>query len=106
MEADYLLSDDTGKKIFMRNQDVVSRKVVGELFLVPVKGKLADMEEIFALTAVAEYIWDRLDGQRNLIDIRNEVVARFEVSDEQAGADIYEFVKELLEAGLVREMGT
>ena len=90
--------------IFTRNQDVVSRKVTGELFLVPVKGKLADMEKIFALTAVAEYIWDRLDGKRNLIDIRDEVVSHFEVSDEQADADIYGFIQELLEAGLIHKV--
>lgn len=94
--------DDMCDKIFIRNQDIVSRKIAGELFLVPVKGKLADMENIFTLTAVAEYIWDRLDGQRNVDDIRNDVVARFDVGQEQADSDIREFIAELMEAGLIR----
>jgi hypothetical protein len=93
---------DMCDKIFIRNQDIVSRKIAGELFLVPVKGKLADMEKIFTLTTVAEYIWDRLDGQRSLDDIRNDVVARFDVGEEQADSDIREFIAELVEAGLIR----
>jgi len=92
---------DMCDKIFIRNQDIVSRKIAGELFLVPVKGKLADMEKIFTLTAVAEFIWDRLDGQRSLDDIRNDVVARFDVKEEQADSDIREFIAELVEAGLI-----
>ena len=93
---------DMCDKIFIRNQDIVSRRIAGELFLVPVKGKLADMEKIFTLTAVAEYIWEGLDGQTSLDGIRNNVVARFDVKEEQADSDIREFIAELLEAGLIR----
>ena len=88
-------------KVFIRNQDIVSRRIAGELFLVPVKGKLADMERIFTLTTVAEYIWDRLDGQKSLYDIRNDVMARFDVGQEQTDADIREFIAELMAAGLI-----
>ncbi len=97
------LNSDALGRVFMRDKDVVSRKIAGELFLVPVKGKLADMEKIFALTAVAEYIWDRLDGTESLNDIRNDVVEQFDVNQQVAGADICEFIEGLLEAGLVRE---
>jgi hypothetical protein len=89
-------------RIFIRNEDIVTRRIAGELFLVPVKGKLADMERIFTLTAVAEYVWDRLDGQRSLDEIRKDVVGRFDVGEEQADSDIREFIAELIEAGLIR----
>jgi hypothetical protein len=102
MLQDCLSEGDMCEKIFIRNQDVVSRKIAGELFLVPVKGKLADMEQIFTLTSVAEYIWGRIDGQRSLDDIRNDVVGQFDVGQEQAESDIREFVAELEEAGLIR----
>lgn len=90
-------------KVFIRNSDVVSRKIAGELFLVPVKGKMADMENIFTLTAVAEYIWDRLDGRKSLNEILNNVVDRFDVEHEQAESDIREFIMELMGAGLITE---
>ncbi len=97
------LDSELGKRIFARDRDVVSRKIGGELFLVPVKGKLADMEKIFTLTAVAEFIWDRLDGRRNVSDICDDVVAEFDVDKEQADSDTREFIEELAEAGLIRE---
>jgi hypothetical protein len=103
MEPEHVLNSGEYNKVFIRNRDVVSRKIAGELFLVPVKGKMADMENIFTLTAVAEYIWDGLDGQNSLNDILNNVVDRFDVEREKAESDIREFIMELMGAGLITE---
>ena len=89
-------------KIFRKNDAVVSRKIADELFLVPVKGTLADMQRIFTLNPVAEYVWQELD-KRNLNDICNGIVSTFEVDREQAETDIREFITELIEADLIRE---
>ena len=91
------------RKVFIRNSDVVSRKIAGELFLVPVKGKMADMENIFALTSVAEYVWDRLDGRKRLQEILDDVEDRFDVERERAESDVLEFIAELAGAGLIEE---
>jgi len=103
MEPEQVVNSGNYNKVFIRNSDVISRKIAGELFLVPVKGKMADMENIFALTAVAEYIWDRLDGRKSLNEILNNVVDRFDVEQEQAESDIREFIMELMGAGLITE---
>ena len=103
MEQGRFEGSDRRDRVFMRNQDVVSRKIAGELFLVPVRGKIADMENIFTLTAVAEYIWERLDGQRTLNEILSDVMARFDVGQEQADTDLQEFIMELSGAGLISE---
>ena len=96
--------DNIWIKVFERPKNVVSRKIAGELFLVPVAGKLADMQRMFALTAVAEFIWERLDGQRNLGDIRNDVLAYFDAEKEEVDADIEAFVDELMTEGLLGEV--
>jgi hypothetical protein len=93
-------------KVFKRTQNIVSRRVAGELFLVPVAGNLADMQRIFTLTKVAEFIWDRLDGQRSSGDILSDVVEQFDVDEKQAESDIQAFVTELLTEGLVQEVGS
>jgi len=103
MEPEQVVNSGNYNKVFIRNSDVISRKIAGELFLVPVKGKMADMENIFALTAVAEYIWDRLDGRKSLNEILNNVVDRFDVEHEQVESDIQEFIMELMGAGLITE---
>lgn len=90
-------------KIYRRNEDVVARKLSGELFLVPVTGRLADMQRIFSLNRVAEYIWYELDGKKSLGDIGNALAGRFDVGKEEAETDIRDFIVELLSAGLVEE---
>jgi hypothetical protein len=96
--------DDIRLKVFEKTDSIVSRRIAGELFLVPISGDLANMQRIFALTAVAEFIWEKLDGRMNLNEIRRHVLDRFDVSEEQAEADIKEFVTELLKEGLTREV--
>jgi hypothetical protein len=98
------LEDNIWIRIFERPKNIVSRSIAGELFLVPVAGKLADMQRMFALTAVAEFIWERLDGRRSLSDIRNDVLACFDSDKEQVDADIRAFVTELIREGLLKEV--
>ena len=98
------LSSDIWSKVFRINQDIVSRTIAGEYFLVPVRGKLADMQEIFALNPVAEFIWKELDGQKNLQDIRTNILLAFDVERGDAEPDIREFITELLEAKLIGEV--
>jgi hypothetical protein len=91
-------------KVFEKAAKIVSRRIAGELLLVPISGDLANMQRIFTLTPVAEFIWEKLDGRMNLNEILRDVLDRFEVSEEQAEADIKEFVAELLKEGLAREV--
>lgn len=91
------------EKVFAKNKDIVTRKITGELFIVPVRGKLADMQRIFTLNSVAEYIWHSLDGRTSIEDIRKGIISTYEVDEEQVDSDIMDFITELLEADLIRE---
>ena len=91
--------------MFKKDERIVTRDVAGETILVPIRGKLAELQRIFSLNPVAEYIWQELDGKRSVEEIRNDVLANFAVEKEQAGREIDQFVKELLEAGLIKERG-
>lgn len=88
---------------FRRNGTIVERRIAGEFFLVPVRGRLADMQAIFALNRVGEFIWQHLGEHKNIPDICCEVVAAFEVANEEAETDVREFIGDLLEAGLIEE---
>jgi hypothetical protein len=88
---------------YRKNEDVIARQIAGETLLVPIRGDLAGMQRIFALDKVAEYIWQQLDAETTLEAIRDGVLANFDVSMEQAEADIGGFIAELLEAGLIVE---
>lgn len=95
--------NDIWDKLFKKNEDIVSRKIAGELFLVPVKGKLADMQQLYTLNPVAEHIWQDLGTQKSLKYIRDGIVEEFNVTKEEADSDLQEFISELLEAGLIKE---
>ncbi len=91
------------ERVFKKKDEIVSREIAGETILVPISGKLADMQKIFAVDVVAEYIWQHLDGENDLSAIRGRVVKGFDVDEQQAGDDILEFVDQLLNAGLIVE---
>lgn len=93
-----------GTRVLRKRQEIVTRRVAGETLLIPIRGRLADLQRIFALDPVAEHVWERLDGSADLDAIRGSVLAAFDVGEEQAGRDIAEFVAALESAGLVESV--
>lgn len=86
---------------YQKIDSVVSRYVAGETILVPIRGKLADMQKIFALNKVADFIWQRLDGEKNLSNILDDVLNNFEVERTQAESDVQELIMDLLKENLI-----
>jgi len=96
-EASYL------DKCFVQDSSVVSRKIAGEFILVPIRQKAGDVESIYTLDEVAARIWELIDGQRRVHDIRDQIVAEFEVGPEEAETDLVGFLRQLESVGAVRE---
>lgn len=92
------------EKVFQKNEDIVSREIVGETMLIPIRGNLADMQRVFSLEDVAEYIWQQLNGEKELGIIRDGVLENFEVEKVGAETDISEFINELVKADLIVEV--
>ena len=88
-----------------RTPDVVERTVAEETFLLPVKGALANTVEMFALSEVGEFVWSRVDGTRGVPELVAEVLRDFDVAEDQAQADVSEFVAQLQAYGLLSEEG-
>lgn len=86
---------------FRRKDRVAERRIADESFLIPVCGTPVDMENIFVLNPLADFIWARLDGERTLESIVSEISEEFDVTVGRAGADADEFVGRLLQQGLV-----
>ncbi len=89
---------------FARNEDVVTREILGETLLVPIRADIADMRHIFALNETGAWIWQHLDGATPLAAVRDALSRAFEVEPDAAGHDVLELVDELDEAGLVRRV--
>lgn len=81
--------------------EVVTRHIAGETILVPIRGKIVEMERLFALNRVGEFIWKQLDGHSTLQEICGRVEETFEVSQAQAWEDMLAFTAELIKADLI-----
>ena len=95
------MSVKTRGLLFVKAGEIVARRIAEETLLVPVRGNLADMQRIFSLNPVAEYVWEQLDGKRTLDGICDGVLEVFDVAKEQVEVDVPGFIDELLEAGLI-----
>jgi hypothetical protein len=84
--------------------NVISREIAGEVFLVPVRGKLADLQRLFVLNRVGECIWRQLDGNHSRGEILAAIIERFDVDEPQAATDMEEFLAQLVQAGLTEEV--
>lgn len=81
---------------FRRREGVAARRIAGESFLIPICGSPVDMESIFVLNPLADFIWERLDGERTLGSIVSEIAEEFDVAAGQARADADQFIGQLL----------
>ncbi|MCL4822539.1 MAG: PqqD family peptide modification chaperone [Vicinamibacteria bacterium] len=87
--------------VYRRSATVATRVIADETLIVPFRGTLASLRQIFALNPVAAFVWGRIDGSATLAVILDAVLERFEVTREQAAADLLALIAELAEIGLV-----
>jgi hypothetical protein len=84
---------------------VVMREIVGETFLVPIHGHIADLQELFVLNEVGRYLWDRLDGMSSVDELIAAVFSEFNVEEQEARRDTLMFLEDLMRAGLAEKQG-
>ncbi len=98
------MADRIWQKVFKKQEDIVSRNISGETILVPVRGKLADMQRIFAIDPTAEYIWRQIDGENTLSMICGKMVNIFDADQAQVREDMLRFINELENNTLISEV--
>lgn len=98
-------SDVRWRQVVARSSGLVSRSILDERLLVPIRGHLADLQCLYSLGGVGGFIWDQIDGRRDLGEIRDALVARYDAPEEELAEDLLEFVQVLDDAGLVTRAG-
>ena len=68
--------------VYAPNDRVVSRKIVDELILVPIRQSVAEMETLYTLNEVGARVYELIDGQRPVRAIVEAIVEEFEVGFE------------------------
>jgi hypothetical protein len=86
---------------YEKASSVVTREIVGETILVPIRKNVGDLESIYTLNETASRIWALMDGQRSVGEIRDRIVEEFEVGEEEAERDLVELLEQMEAVGVV-----
>jgi hypothetical protein len=81
---------------------VISRHVGGETVLVPTRVDVASFDNVYLLTRVGAFLWQKLDGTRDRDELCRLVRERYAVPAERdVAADVDSFLGELERRGLL-----
>ena len=85
-----------------KEDSFVSRRVAGQIIIVPIRSNLGDLESIYTLNEAATLIWEMIDGETRADRIAEKISEQYEVSLESAERDVLEFLDTLESAGFVK----
>jgi len=88
-------------KCYQKDGNMVTRKIAGQLILVPVRSHVGDLSYIYNMNKVGSRIWELLDGQRSAEDIARTIVEEYEVDLERALKDTLVFLEQMAEQSLI-----
>ena len=87
---------------YIPSEDIVAREIEGELIIVPLVSGIGDMEdELFTLNETGKAIWDRLDGQKSLKVLVEELSTEFEDPGNEIEKDVIGLIRELVKRRMV-----
>src|SRR6058998_1651173 len=90
--------------VLHKDPSFVSRKIVDEVILVPISHRVGEIDCLYALNEVGARIWDLIDGDRSLKELRDAIVAEFEVSETEAQQDLAVLIEQLKEIGAIQKV--
>jgi Coenzyme PQQ synthesis protein D (PqqD) len=87
---------------YARSHNVVSRKIDGELIVVPVRSGVGDLNSIYTLNSVGSVLWEFMNQGHTIPDMVARICDEFEVTADQAQKDIEMFISSLITEQLVQ----
>ncbi len=87
---------------FDKERDLLTRSVADETFIIPAKGRVADLEALCCLNETAAFIWQIIDGRTSVRQIVDAVVNEYDSKDAEAERDVSSFLESLATEGLIR----
>ncbi len=87
--------------VFVKGNDLLTRHIAGETLIVPVRGRVGDLDSIFTLNEVGLSIWTLLDGRADVAQIAKAISEEYDVPEAEAAQDVTELLASMAEVGLV-----
>ncbi len=83
------------KSIPARSISIVTRKTGNEYVLVPITNNIADMNSVYTLNETGAFIWEQIDGKRNVEEIINELTNEYDIEKQNAESDVFTFIEDM-----------
>jgi hypothetical protein len=92
---------DVLERRYEHDPAVVTRRVAGEVILVPVR-PAREEAALYTLDEVAAFLWERLDGLRTGHELVAALQSEYEVDESRAASDVRVFLEQLLSIEAIR----
>jgi hypothetical protein len=80
------------KSILSQSQSIVTRKTGNEYVLVPITDNIADMNSVYTLNETGAFIWDQIDGKKNVEEIISALTEEYFIDFDSASEDVFLFI--------------
>ncbi|HUW91865.1 MAG TPA: PqqD family protein [Bacteroidales bacterium] len=74
------------------SEKIVVRRINDECLLIPLTADIADMDSLYRLNDTGAFIWDSIDGKRNIKEITKMMAEEFDVDPGEAEKDLLFFI--------------
>jgi hypothetical protein len=80
------------KTVLSHSPSIVTRKTGNEYVLVPITNNIADMNSVYTLNETGAYIWELIDGEKNVEEIIIALTEEYDIDKQNARADVFTFI--------------
>ena len=90
------------KSVPSRSPSIVTRKTGNEYVLVPVTNNIADMNSVYTLNETGAFIWELIDGKKNVGDLIDALITEYNIERETATSDAFSFIDNMSKYLIIR----
>jgi hypothetical protein len=92
------------KSVITHSSSIVTRKTGNEYVLVPVTNNIADMNSVYTLNETGAFIWEQIDGKKNVGEIIAALTGEYEIDTKKAEEDVFQFINDLNEYLIISQI--
>ena len=83
------------KSVPSHSPSIVTRKTGNEYVLVPIANNIADMNSVYTLNETGAFIWEHIDGKKNVEELIEAMVEEYEIDKETASSDVFSLLEDM-----------
>jgi len=83
------------KKVLKKSSNIVSREIEGKVIFLPLSRSSKDISCIYTLNETAAAAWNIINGKISLGEIKDKLIAKFNVTEKTLEKELEQFAKDL-----------